>query len=135
MQVNSDQYIETNAAVFSVSRHVLGRILLDIWEKNPSLRDSINERLFVNENEVPQPGTPPEPNTDGEYSEVSDTSDKEEEEKDDARPTPATTTGAKRVRRRYAKCINCKEEFDVTENTKRSCTYHSGMYNPVYQLT
>jgi hypothetical protein len=51
-------------------------------------------------------------------------------------PMPATTTGPKRMRTRYANCINCKEEFDVSENTKKSCSYHPGTYNnPGYQPT
>lgn len=85
----------------------------------------MKDRLFVNEQEVPQPGTPPD--TDGEYGEDSDASD--DNEKEDARPPPATATGPKRLRTRYAGCINCKEEFDVSTNTKTSCSYHSGMYS------
>jgi hypothetical protein len=32
----------------------------------------------------------------------------------------------KRMRPRYAKCVNCKEEFDVSCNEKGDCRYHPG---------
>ena len=32
----------------------------------------------------------------------------------------------KHVRSRYATCVNCKEEFDVAENGRRDCIWHSG---------
>jgi len=28
---------------------------------------------------------------------------------------------------RFVRCENCKEEFDVTENERRTCTWHTGM--------
>lgn len=130
MTDTTEDLTQLNTAIVRVSKEVLISLLWKICETTPSAREFVKGHLFVDENEVPQPRSPPEPNTDGEYSEVSDTSDDEEkeEEEEDVRPTPATTTGAKRVRSRYAKCINCKEEFDVSENTKKSCRYHSGMY-------
>jgi len=31
---------------------------------------------------------------------------------------------------RYAQCLSCKEEFDVSENAKGSCCWHSGNSHP-----
>lgn len=33
----------------------------------------------------------------------------------------------KRLRPRYATCTNCDQEFDVTDNGKKSCRWHDGM--------
>ncbi|KAJ5827107.1 hypothetical protein N7447_003870 [Penicillium robsamsonii] len=35
--------------------------------------------------------------------------------------------GNKRLFPRYALCINCKKEFDVTTNTEKACRYHPSM--------
>jgi hypothetical protein len=36
----------------------------------------------------------------------------------------------KRLVPRYAFCINCEKEFDVTTNTEKACQYHPGMIAP-----
>ena len=40
----------------------------------------------------------------------------------------------KRLRPRFATCINCDQEFDVTDNGNKACRWHDGMglcANPV----
>ena len=36
----------------------------------------------------------------------------------------------KQLRPRYATCINCDQEFDVTDNGKKACRWHDGMALP-----
>ncbi|RHZ69883.1 hypothetical protein CDV55_102840 [Aspergillus turcosus] len=36
----------------------------------------------------------------------------------------------KRLRSRYALCVHCKEEYDVTDNDAGSCYYHPGFPEP-----
>ncbi|KAJ5147252.1 hypothetical protein N7526_000604 [Penicillium atrosanguineum] len=42
---------------------------------------------------------------------------------------PGQIAGTKRPVSRYERCGNCKEEFDVTENSKTSCRYHPGGFS------
>ena len=37
-----------------------------------------------------------------------------------------TLQGLKRMRPRYVRCRNCKEEFDITQNESGDCSYHPG---------
>lgn len=39
---------------------------------------------------------------------------------------PIPSEGTKRLISRYARCVNCEEEFDTTEISKKSCRYHPG---------
>lgn len=53
-------------------------------------------------------------------------------------PLGATTTakasaGTKRLRSRYAKCVNCDQEFDATSNEPGDCLWHEGN-PPVFLL-
>lgn len=41
---------------------------------------------------------------------------------------PGQIAGTKRPIARYERCRNCKQEFDVTENSKTSCRYHPGRF-------
>jgi hypothetical protein len=98
-----------------------------LCEKNDAVRDFYKERLFVNEQDVPQPSTPRSPDRSPSPSETSD-------DENEATPPPAPapkpqTTGPKRSRPRFAICINCKTEFDVMTNAPKSCQYHWGAYS------
>lgn len=39
---------------------------------------------------------------------------------------PGQVAGIKRPISRYERCGNCKNEFDITENSETSCRYHPG---------
>lgn len=48
-------------------------------------------------------------------------------EHSDHRATTHVQKAPKRLRPRFATCINCDQEFDVTENGKKACRWHDGM--------
>ena len=53
-----------------------------------------------------------------------------EEHSDQHSNHPATThvqKAPKRLRPRFATCINCDQEFDVTDNGEEACRWHDGM--------
>lgn len=53
-----------------------------------------------------------------------------EEHNDHHSNHPATThvqKALKRLRPRFATCMNCDQEFDVTENGRKACRWHDGM--------
>ena len=54
--------------------------------------------------------------------------EEEEEEEDDNGVAVHQTNGGKRLRAKFATCINCSDEFDVTDNGKYSCTWHPGIF-------
>ena len=54
--------------------------------------------------------------------------EEEEEVEEDNGVTVPQTKGVKRLRSKFATCINCSDEFDVTDNGKYSCTWHPGIY-------
>ena len=51
----------------------------------------------------------------------------EGEEHSDHRATTHVQKAPKRLRPRFATCINCDQEFDVTDNGKKACRWHDGM--------
>lgn len=113
-----DELSKLNDAIGRVSKGTLVSMLMVLCRTNLAAREFVMDELFVTENQVPQPGTPCTIST---VSECDDDSDDSEE----AVPPPEAT-GSKRQRTRYAVCVNCEEEFDVTKNTRSSCSYHSG---------
>jgi len=58
--------------------------------------------------------------------ENSDESEDEDEAKNGTEDIEAASTNLKRLRPRYAICEHCSEEFDVTDNGKKACSYHDG---------
>ncbi|KAF3388757.1 hypothetical protein F1880_004361 [Penicillium rolfsii] len=126
----TEDLTQLNTAIVRVSKEVLVSLLWEICETNPSARDFVKGRLFVDENEVPRPGSQPD-SVNSRESEDSDASD-DNNDKVNSKPTATATTGVKRLRTRFAQCTNCNGEFDVTENTKKSCTYHPDLAVPDY---
>ena len=51
----------------------------------------------------------------------------EGEEHSDHRAITHVQKAPKRLRPRFATCLNCEQEFDVTDNGKRACRWHDGM--------
>lgn len=109
-------------AIDKVSKATLISMLGEICSKYPSARAFVRDQLFVNENEVPQPGSPATSSTASD-----DSDDDNERENTSTSTTTATTSHPKRLRERYARCSNCLKEFDVAENSRKSCAYHPGM--------
>ena len=124
MAATTDDARQLNAAILGVSKEVLAVLMMKICQDHPSIRDFVERHLLVNESQVPWPGSLVDSDGDSEDSDESDES--EASEKVTTVPE-LTQAGPKRLRMRYAICINCKEEFDVSENTRKSCSYHPGM--------
>lgn len=133
----------------------LRTVLMDLMVKNGQMAvDWVGEALLIEEEAVKpfKEGDDDLGDSDLEISEGSDEeSDEEsdendnaddeesEEEKSDQGGTPTTSkpkssapttadasAGAKRMRSRYAHCINCEEEFDTTLNAPGLCVWHEG---------
>lgn len=67
-----------------------------------------------------------------ESDEEDDDEDGDEEESEDEdtshQTNSVTAPSLKRLRPRYAFCVNCKEEFDVETNERDSCVWHPGIF-------
>lgn len=112
-----------NAAIDRLSRDKLVSITKSICEKSSATRELFLDSLFVDESEVPNSGATHTPGA--------STTDNNEIEREIT--FAAKTVNLKRSREleKYDLCVNCKEEFDVTENTPKSCSYHPGMYRTI----
>ena len=49
------------------------------------------------------------------------------EEHSDRRAYTFVQKAPKRLRPRFATCINCDQEFDVSDNGRKACRWHDGM--------
>lgn len=58
--------------------------------------------------------------------------DEDEKENKDA---PAKGSGVKQPVPRYAFCVTCEKEFDVTTNTSTSCLYHTSKFYNALSLS
>lgn len=67
-----------------------------------------------------------EETSDENSNENSGESEDEDEAKNGTGSIETASTNLKRLRPRYAICGNCSEEFDVTDNGKKACSYHYG---------
>lgn len=130
----------------------LRTVLRDLMAKNGHVAvDWIGDALLVREEAVKPfvEGDDDIGNSDLEIPEESDEesdeddnedNDEDEEENSDEggrttaprATTSATSTanasaGTKRLRSRYARCINCEEEFDMTSNEPGDCIWHEGI--------
>ncbi|KAH8425137.1 uncharacterized protein LDX57_002886 [Aspergillus melleus] len=122
-----DPMDDLNHAIDSTSSDMLRSILVAVCKTDPSVRQTLADLLLVSVHQVPNvpSGIP-----------ASDYGSADEEEKQPAKSEKPgdqqQTTGSKRSLPRYATCASCGKEFDVTENTKNSCTYHpdGGYPNP-----
>jgi hypothetical protein len=86
------------------------------------LRTDLEKNLLVRGREVVR------------YHADSDSEDAEEEHKEDSedgfsKEVKPIAIADDEFTPKYAKCDNCKEEFDVTMNEKGDCTWHSGELN------
>ncbi|KAE8326597.1 hypothetical protein BDV39DRAFT_205757 [Aspergillus sergii] len=93
----------------------------------------VSNSFLITEDQVQLPSKADE-ESGGEGSE--DEEDEEDEQSEDENPrseersSNQQTPGSKRLRQRYAYCDNCEKEFDVTQNTKTSCRYHTDSCYP-----
>lgn len=77
--------------------------------------------------------------TDSEENENEESEEDEDEDEDDEEDDESDIRDHKKRRYvrardeevvpRIAKCLNCREEFDVTENEERECRWHTGTWS------
>ncbi|KAJ5287744.1 hypothetical protein N7478_003430 [Penicillium angulare] len=114
-----------NEAIDESSEEVLASMLKEICQKYPSITEFVQSRLLVCEDEVARPGTSATPTS------VHEGGNSSNDEGEDT--TSATASRSGKLKKRYARCENCEEEFDVTGNTVTSCSYHPSESEPNYE--
>ncbi|KAJ5094218.1 hypothetical protein N7456_010079 [Penicillium angulare] len=125
MAENSNDLPSLNDAIDEVSKEVLASLLKEICQEYPSTTELVQSRLFVSEDDVARPGK--SATSTSVHGDSNSSDDKGED------TTPATDSRFKNLRKRYAECTNCKEEFDVAGNTVTSCSYHPDISQPDYE--
>lgn len=120
MTTSDKECTKIDSAIERASKELLESTIKAIYRDIPSAKDALIKKLFISEDHVPEL-------TDS-ATHGTDKDDSDEDSKEDSKGTPAaqTTTGSKRLRTRYAVCINCDKEYDVADNTSKSCLYHPG---------
>lgn len=115
---------DLTGTITRASKEVLAAMAIGLCQKDPSASEFMKNWLFVNEAEVPQTGT------------INSGNEASEDGNDQNNPQPPfknditsllNGNGPKRLRTRYAVCYNCEIEYDVSQNTRTSCSYHPGM--------
>ena len=83
------------------------------------------------EKDLDSQGDVDEDESDEEEDDEDEDEDEEKEESEDedtsVQVNDVSAPSLKRLRPRYAFCVNCKEEFDVETNEKDSCVWHPGI--------
>lgn len=99
-------------AIDTVSDKTLRAVFKSICDKHTEAREDAMKQLLVDGTEAKkESGSDDETNAESQgQDQDQDGSIKSSEKK---RPVP-----------RYAHCQNCKSEFDVTQNSEKSCVYH-----------
>ncbi|PWY90689.1 hypothetical protein BO70DRAFT_376559 [Aspergillus heteromorphus CBS 117.55] len=138
--VSTEQGIQLYLALQDVSKNTLQDILMSLCYQVPHAYGLVEKRLFVDEDEVAPVDVTEEEDSDADDddddTEKSDVEDESESEgSNTARKRKRTqpeedSAGPKKIRLRYAICMNCEEEYDVTDNTSESCKYHPGEPEP-----
>src|ERR1700712_3277728 len=107
MTDTTDDLSRLDDAIGRILKEVLASMIRVICQTNPSAREFVKRQLFVNEDEVPQPGAHLSP---GEANEVSDDGDdsNDSNDREDDSP-PLKSTQPKRLRPRYAVGMNCNK--------------------------
>jgi hypothetical protein len=99
----------------------------------PALREALESECLVQGKDIVRYHA----NVESEDAEADEDQSSETEESDDEnapRPNkkqlaPVAITDVE-FASRFAKCSNCKEDFDVTTNEKGDCTWHTGKMAP-----
>ncbi|PYH80141.1 hypothetical protein BO82DRAFT_393276 [Aspergillus uvarum CBS 121591] len=134
--------IQLHYAIEHTSTEHLQRIITRLCATIPEAKSLIASELLVPEDKVPVFTSDDDISIKGDGSEDED--EGEDSYDDEESGTESQISGAstkrkreestastadfdnpqKRFKPRYANCINCEEEYDVAENTNKSCRYH-----------
>ena len=101
-------------AIKTAQAHRLRRTLLSICDASEEASRVARKLLLV-----------PENNT--RADDRKDLRCAEGQEPSDHGATTHVQKAPKRVRPRFATCLNCDQEFDVTDNGRKACRWHDGM--------
>ncbi|RAK97962.1 uncharacterized protein BO80DRAFT_504415 [Aspergillus ibericus CBS 121593] len=141
----SEQNNQLRLAITKTSKTTLENVLQALCNENLAVREYVTGKLLIAEDRVAVP--PLEqlysdaPDSDGSDSDESDShgsnSDGPEKSEDQGNrkrkaESEPDTTGSKKLRTRYAMCLKCDKEFDVTTNSRRSCRFHPDKPHTVY---
>jgi hypothetical protein len=111
------------SAISTLSKALLRAEMQKLCALNDMVRHDLERKLFMPGREVVR------------YHTDTECKDKEVEA---SRPQPNAVSpivvSDDQWAPRYAKCENCKAEFDVTKNSKRSCQWHWGSRHLPYEL-
>ncbi|RLL95035.1 hypothetical protein CFD26_103566 [Aspergillus turcosus] len=144
-----DFLLQFDEALNAASVWQLKQIIRDICRQLPAATSIVSDALLVTEDEVAE-----ERDDDDLDSELESNSEPDSElDSDDAvsetetseqeggrepangilqvvAPKVPAPASRKRYRPRYAQCINCKDQYDVTDNHGEACYYHPGFPEP-----
>ena len=113
----------------------LRQTLLDLCSKCPDIAEKASALLLVAEDEAVSIHESDEESNRSDVEDGGTDSEASVTEPSsaiaDEAPLVQASNGNKRLRPRYAVCINCDEEFDVTCNEKGDCTWHNGNALPM----
>jgi hypothetical protein len=133
---NPDGFLtQFNKALNAAPSPRLRGIIRDICKLHPAAISTVSDTLLVTEDQVPEQDdsdsdSESESGSEGSSSKVKlDISAPAPPDDDNGilEVKPATLKSKKRVRPRYAVCVNCREEYDVSKKSRESCYFHPGM--------
>ena len=110
-------------SIQSINADRLRNLVQRLCEENVAVVEWLGKHLVVQEDDAKRKGKPK--NNLKRKLEVAGSA-AAEETLVDAR----STSGQKRLQSRYVMCSQCDEEYDVTENSAESCSWHLGMALP-----
>ncbi|KAJ5090203.1 hypothetical protein N7532_008887 [Penicillium argentinense] len=105
-------------ALPSAPKEILEQALQKVWVTHPSARSLIKSYFLVTESEVAIN------NVAWELVSASDEASGLDNDKEVGTTDSAKQTNGDQLRPRFALCVNCERDFDVTRNTSTSCKYH-----------
>jgi hypothetical protein len=120
-------------AIRQTSEGRVKHLLLALCNKDVTARNFAKEWLLVNEHFLPNNGASSSDDLSSEDgASESDPSESDvSEPRGKKRPHPDSDDvqpPSKRLVKRFQKCENCNEEYDVTQNTQEACRYHPGSF-------
>ncbi|RHZ65982.1 uncharacterized protein CDV56_109054 [Aspergillus thermomutatus] len=136
---NPEDFIaQFNKALNAASSSRLRHIIRDLCRLLPPAISIVSDTLLVTEDQVAVERDDADSNSDSESDfdsdAASETSAGEPEPADgilEVRAPPVPVAAArKRLRPRYAVCVQCEAEYDVTLNDRESCYYHPAPPEP-----